>query len=31
MMLNITMLINMTILNTEYDKSRGGSVGVALG
>jgi hypothetical protein len=31
MMLNITILINMTILNTEYDDSRDSSVGIALG
>jgi hypothetical protein len=31
MILNITMLINMTILNIEYDESRDSSVGIALG
>jgi hypothetical protein len=31
MMLNIMILINMTILNTEYDESRDSSVGIVLG
>jgi hypothetical protein len=30
-MLNITILINMIVLNTEYDEIRDSSVGIALG